>query len=1064
MSGYPTQGPGAGPGPADGRRPVIINAYPNNGSTLPRRNQTLTRPDRQPTLRKPLMRTIDRPPPAARAGATSGRTLNRPNLVPVEDDEEEPTGCWTLISRILTFWAVPPVRSLFGVGKSKDIVQAWREKMALCIIIFCCWLIMAFFTVGIQPLFCSEKGGYKLYPYTSDSLGDKIIYKGKVYEPSELNKISYFEKNNINFLDSKYRGQNITPMFRDCGNGKEECEENICKDFFKKGHETLSCKIQLDRNSKSDNDKCIDNGVIENNNKVVPIGRVLYTWGGSDHTLVYKGMSITSYYNNRDGFDTNDSLVKEINSRLFSYPDMDATLYFEMSKNLKQFGQCLFQTYNEGYIGNDSFGCLFSQAITIITTIAILGVVLTRFFMAIIFSWFVSSKLVQNNNPHGPRTLHTICLVTAYSEGEEGIRCTLNSLATTTYPDKKQLIFVIADGIITGSGNDRSTPDICISMIVEDPKLGKAEPKSYFAIADGAKQHNMARAHAGYYIVDKHRVPAIVVVKCGTPNESNSAKPGNRGKRDSQILLMNFLSRVTFDDRMTPLDYDLFKKIQHLCGVTPDKFEIVLMVDADTKVLPTSISYLIAAMVNDPLIMGVCGETRIANKTTSWVTWIQVFEYYISHHLGKCFESLFGGVTCLPGCFCMYRIKAPKPGSPNTYVPVLANPDIVEDYSENIVDTLHKKNLLLLGEDRFLTTLMLRTFPKRKMVFVPQALCKTVVPDEFKVLLSQRRRWINSTVHNLMELVLVRDLCGTFCFSMQFVVSMELFGTFVLPAAIIFTGYLLCVLIKVVITSTRDIKNKNDTKGIIKDIWDNGPILPLIMLFCVLGLPGILVMLTSQKVIYVLWMFVYLLGLPVWNLVLPVYAFWHFDDFSWGETRKVEGDNGDDHSKKEGVFDASSIPLKRWHEYEKENRSFIGSPKRTPSNGPQRFPSNGNQRKPANIPAQANRQLGPRPGPGSPPSQRPFIPSKPGPAVRPNSPAVRPNGSIGPAIRPSGSIGPGIRPNGPAVRPNGPAVRPNGPAVRPNGLPPVRPNGPAIRPSGSIGGRPNINNNIPQRR
>ena len=62
--------------------------------------------------------------------------------------------------------------------------------------------------------------------------------------------------------------------------------------------------------------------------------------------------------------------------------------------------------------------------------------------------------------------------------------------------------------------------------------------------------------------------------------------------------------------------------------------------------------------------------------------------------------------------------------------------------------------------------------------------------DEFKVLLSQRRRWINSTVHNLMELVLVRDLCGTFCFSMQFVVFIELIGTLVLPAAIAFTFYL----------------------------------------------------------------------------------------------------------------------------------------------------------------------------------------------------------------------------------------------------------------------------------
>ena len=116
----------------------------------------------------------------------------------------------------------------------------------------------------------------------------------------------------------------------------------------------------------------------------------------------------------------------------------------------------------------------------------------------------------------------------------------------------------------------------------------------------------------------------------------------------------------------------------------------------------------------------------------------------------------------------MYRIKSPK-GGEGYWVPILANPDIVEHYSENVVDTLHKKNLLLLGEDRYLSTLMLRTFPRRKMIFCPQAVCKTVVPDTFRVLLSQRRRWINSTVHNLFELFTVPDLCGVFCFSMRFV-------------------------------------------------------------------------------------------------------------------------------------------------------------------------------------------------------------------------------------------------------------------------------------------------------
>ena len=196
----------------------------------------------------------------------------------------------------------------------------------------------------------------------------------------------------------------------------------------------------------------------------------------------------------------------------------------------------------------------------------------------------------------------------------------------------------------------------------------------------------------------------------------------------------------------------------------------------------------------------------------------------------------------------MYRIKAPK-GGQNYWVPILANPDVVEHYSENVVDTLHKKNLLLLGEDRYLSTLMLKTFPKRKQVFVPQAVCKTTVPDEFKVLLSQRRRWINSTVHNLMELVLVRDLCGTFCFSMQFVVFIELIGTVVLPAAIAFTLYVgkyshIRLIVAIKITNIIPLV----ALGLKSAFTDTPtPTIPLILLVLVLGLPGVLIVITAHR-------------------------------------------------------------------------------------------------------------------------------------------------------------------------------------------------------------------------
>jgi chitin synthase len=400
--------------------------------------------------------------------------------------------------------------------------------------------------------------------------------------------------------------------------------------------------------------------------------------------------------------------------------------------------------------------------------------------------------------PYGFPLAHAICLVTAYSEGEKGIRTTLDSIAMTDYPNSHKAIVVICDGIVKGKGERTSTPEIVLGMMKDHTQVPEeVQAFSYVAVASGSKRHNMAKIHAGFYdygpeskipLEKQQRVPMLVIIKCGTPDELAKHKPGNRGKRDSQIILMSFLQKVMFDERMTELEYEMFNGLWKVTGISPDFYEVVLMVDADTKVFPDSLTHMVSAMVKDPEIMGLCGETKIANKRASWVSAIQVFEYFISHHLAKSFESVFGGVTCLPGCFCMYRIKAPK-GAQNYWVPILANPDVVEHYSENVVDTLHKKNLLLLGEDRYLTTLMLRTFPKRKQVFVPQAVCKTTVPETFSVLLSQRRRWINSTIHNLMELILVRDLCGTFCFSMQFIVFIELIGTLVLPAAIAFTFY-----------------------------------------------------------------------------------------------------------------------------------------------------------------------------------------------------------------------------------------------------------------------------------
>jgi chitin synthase len=227
---------------------------------------------------------------------------------------------------------------------------------------------------------------------------------------------------------------------------------------------------------------------------------------------------------------------------------------------------------------------------------------------------------------------HTICLVTAYSESVEGLRTTLDSLATTDYPNSHKLIMVIADGMVKGSGNDKYTPDIVLTMMKDlvIPE-NEVEPHSYVAIADGHKRHNMAKVYAGFYDYDdntverkkQQRVPMVLVAKVGNPLEKNDAKSGNRGKRDSQIVLMSFLQKIIFDERMTTFEYEFFNSIWRCTGVCPDKYELVLCVDADTKVFPDSLTRMAACMVNDPEIMGLCGETKIANKSETWVTMIQ---------------------------------------------------------------------------------------------------------------------------------------------------------------------------------------------------------------------------------------------------------------------------------------------------------------------------------------------------------------------------------------------------------------------------------------------------------
>ena len=190
--------------------------------------------------------------------------------------------------------------------------------------------------------------------------------------------------------------------------------------------------------------------------------------------------------------------------------------------------------------------------------------------------------------PFGYPLAHVLCLVTVYNESMAGLRTTFDSIATSEYPNSHKLLLVICDGTVKGAGESAPTTDYVVSMMKDlAVPADQVQPHSYVAIATGYKRHNMAKIYAGFYKYDsktvpvdkQQRVPMICVAKCGSPMEAKEQKPGNRGKRDSQIVLMSFLQKVLFDERMTELEFEIFNGMWKITGLSPDIYDAILMVE-----------------------------------------------------------------------------------------------------------------------------------------------------------------------------------------------------------------------------------------------------------------------------------------------------------------------------------------------------------------------------------------------------------------------------------------------------------------------------------------------------
>ncbi|HEU4677486.1 MAG TPA: glycosyltransferase, partial [Candidatus Paceibacterota bacterium] len=163
-------------------------------------------------------------------------------------------------------------------------------------------------------------------------------------------------------------------------------------------------------------------------------------------------------------------------------------------------------------------------------------------------------------------------------------------------------------------------------------------------------------------------------------------------------------------------------------GVFRAKHDIVIFIDSDSFIEPDAVTHLVKYF-SDPTVGAVSGHTDVYNANQNLLTRMQDLRYYISFKVYKAAESVFGNVTCCPGCCSAYR----------------------REYLGEFIDEWLNQRFLgavcTFGDDRALTNFILR---KYNAVYSPEARAYTVVPDNFPQYVKQQQRWKKSWVRETL--------------------------------------------------------------------------------------------------------------------------------------------------------------------------------------------------------------------------------------------------------------------------------------------------------------------------
>lgn len=828
-----------------------------------------------------------------------------------EEDSEETLSSWRkvwiAIANVLTFWL--PDCLIKCCRKTKESRLAFREKMAIVILII---LFSAFFLALfiLAPKYSCQQPAIYRWEEINDPHSHRSWYvnNGYLYDGTEImnfHAVTQLQMAELLGTDISYMFYRpaLSVISETCGfqptsppntlpptlppsstpsetpakrQGPLTLPSNttqnpiIASGSFEEGYElyrVTSC-IYKSSNTTIYVDPLTNqtyyyycHSFINGTTSPYKVGRLGWTFGElsslptTQHWIVVKNRvyNTTNYY--QGGF---HFLPAHFNSLIYTRDRSDATALYDYLFQNDDYLSCLDYMFDNGIIDTRSYNLCFWVSNILLGIFCIIA--------AVVAIKTVTSLPYAFPGEFHRKNVYVITCIPCYSENEDSLYRTIHSVATSNYSKKHHLMVIISDGIVTGQKSKLSTPEIALKLLGR--KMDECPDSYEYRSTDGK---NRVKIFSGRY----EEVPYILIIKIGMPEEASKPKPGNRGKRDSQLILFGFLNRLFYGKRMGPVDRKIREIIETDFKIDPHRYELLATTDADSKVHKDWLANFVYHMNSNRRISGACGNTLILNKWGSWITVISVYEYWINHVLNKAFESSFGSVFCNSGVNSILRIKLfPKSEKDREkgkgrVKPILIYEPIISAYSNRNVNALHTRNLLHLGEDRFLTTLLLKYRPDRSTKFIPKSIVWTMVPESWSILLSQRRRWISSTIFNQFYLLGV-DLKGIGIFSMKAIIILDLISTFLLPAGLLYLAYLIFSII----------------------YYQTSIPLFVIISICVIFGSQLFLILIRREPSYFGWIIAYLLAFPIWTGVIPLYAFLHLDDFGWGLTQKTQESSG----------------------------------------------------------------------------------------------------------------------------------------------------------------------------